>query len=244
MLNVQRLEQRLRLPLPGVPAHNTMAPHPPLPGTPGKSRFAAVLVLLSPIGHYLPNSISDLFVTLIRRADSTHHSGQIAFPGGMHEGTETLPDTALREAREEIGVSGEDVHLLGALTPVRTSTSHTVILPVLGLARSSPHFHANGEVASLIHVPLHALMSEDSRGVDIVRHPKTGRRRIPYFKIESAKLWGASAKIMAELLAVVSAVEPITEPAPLVQRPSPKVTQEDYRGGLLFCQSRMPASRS
>lgn len=221
MLNVQALEQRLRLPLPGVPAHNTMAPHPPLPGSRAKSRFAAVLVLLSPIGHRLPDSIPDLFVTLIRRADSTHHSGQIAFPGGMREGGEALPDTALREAREEIGIATEQVRLLGALTPVRTSTSRTVILPVLAVARRSLHFHANGEVASLIHVPLHALLSERSRGVDIVKHPEIGPRRIPYFKIESAKLWGASAKTMAELLAVVSGVESTTELAPHIHRPSP-----------------------
>lgn len=207
MLNVQALEQRLRLPLPGLPAHNTMAPQPPLPDLPGASRFAAVLVLLSPIGHRWPDSVRDLFVTLIRRAASTHHSGELAFPGGMREGTESLPDTALREAREEIGVATGDVRLLGTLTPVRTTTSRTVILPVLGMAHRGPDFHPNSEVASLIHVPLHAMLNADSRGVDIVKHPQVGPRRIPYFKVASAKLWGASAKIMAELLAVVSGVE-------------------------------------
>lgn len=218
MLNVQALEHRLRLPLPGIPAHNTMAPHPPLAGKPGKSRFAAVLVLLSPIGYRFPDSIGDLFVTLIRRADSSHHSGELAFPGGLHEGSETLPDTALREAHEEIGVAPGEVQVLGTLTPVHTSTSRTIILPVLGVARGSLSFRPNGEVAALIHVPLNTLMSPDSRDVDIVRHPEVGPRSIPHFKIESAKLWGASAKIMAELLAVVCGVETLPRSDGFVRR--------------------------
>lgn len=222
MLNVQALEHRLRLPLPGVPAHNTMAPRPPLPGRPGKQRFAAVLVLLSPIGHRVPDAICDLFVTLIRRADSTCHSGELAFPGGMRDGSETLPDTALREAHEEIGLAAEEIQVIGTLTPVHTSTSRTVILPVLGIARRPLNFHPNGEVASLIHVPIQALMSPDSRDVATVKHPQIGPRRIPYFKINSAKLWGASAKIMAELLAVVCGVETTPRSRGLVRRRLPE----------------------
>lgn len=207
MLNIQILEQRLRGPLPGLSAHETMAPRPTLGRPPGASRSAAVLVLLAPFADRLPDSFRDLFVTLIRRTGSTHHSGEIAFPGGLREGSEPLVRTALREAQEEIGVEAETVRVLGTLSPVEAATSRTDILPVLGIARYRPSFRANEEVASLIHMPLRALLRPDARGVETTTHPELGPRRIPYFRIGGAKLWGVSAKIMAELLAVTATAD-------------------------------------
>lgn len=199
-----RAFQTLRLShLPGALAHGIMTPQPPLADTQGEPRSAAVLVLLSPLVYRSADAPDELFVTLIRRTGSTHHSHELAFPGGLRERSESLRATALREAREEIGVKAGSVKVLGTLSTVRTATSRTDILPVLAIARHPLEFRANAEVAALIHVPLGGLSKPGARGVEIVKHPEIGTRRIPYFAIGNAKLWGVSAKIMAELLAVV-----------------------------------------
>lgn len=203
MLNTQAFHSLLHSPLPGAVAHGTMQPQPPVTTSPGESREAAVLVLLSPLRHRFPDRLDDLVVTLIRRAPSTHHSYELAFPGGMREGDEPLRSTALREANEEIGIDTGSVSVMGTLSTVSTATSRAVILPVLAVARRYLDFHTNPEVAALVHVPLGALRNPGSRSVETSEHPDLGMRRIPYFAIGDAKLWGASAKIMAELLAVL-----------------------------------------
>lgn len=202
MLSTETFHSLLQSPLPGPLAHGAMEPRPPLTASTGEFREAAVLVLLSPPGHRLPDSLDDLAVTLIRRAPSTHHSYELSFPGGMREGDERLRTTALREAEEEIGIDTRKVRVLGSLSTVSTITSRAVILPVLAMSRRHLEFRANPEVAAIMHVPLGSLRKPGSRGIETTQHPELGTRRIPYFVIGGAKLWGASAKIMAELLAV------------------------------------------
>lgn len=211
MFNTELL-QTLRLDrLPGASAHSMMTPQPPLSGAPGTLRSAAVLVLLSSLADCSKGALGDLFVTLIRRTRSTHHSYELAFPGGMQGANESLRTTALREAKEEIGIRIDSIKVLGTLSTVNTATSGIEILPVVAIARDRLDFRANPEVAALIHVPLRALFKPDSRGTDFMAHPEVGMRRIPYFAIGNAKLWGASAKIMAELLAVVYGEEFLTQ---------------------------------
>jgi 8-oxo-dGTP pyrophosphatase MutT (NUDIX family) len=203
MLSTQAVHSLLHSPLPGALAHCAMEPQPPLTAGPGEYREAAVLVLLSPLGYRVPDHLDDFAVTLIRRAPSTHHSYELAFPGGRREGDEPLRATALREASEEIGVEAGGIKVLGTLSTVNTVTSRTLILPVLAISKRPVDFRTNPEVAALIHVPLGSLRKPGSQNVEITEHPEVGPRRVPYFAIGGAKLWGASAKIMAELLAVV-----------------------------------------
>src|SRR2546425_1117885 len=67
-----------------------------------------------------------LFLAFIRRSNSLrNHSGQIAFPGGGVDPEDTsLVMTALREAREEIGLAPERATILGMLPPVFTVVSN------------------------------------------------------------------------------------------------------------------------
>jgi 8-oxo-dGTP pyrophosphatase MutT (NUDIX family) len=221
MLNTDLSGSLLRHPLPGALAHDTMQPWPPLRTDAGAYREAAVLVLLSPLGRGPALQPERLVVTLIRRARSTHHSNELAFPGGMRDGDEPLMDTAVREAREEIGIASRRLEILGALSKVHTATSRAVILPVVALARRSQELRANEEVEAMIHVRLASLLDPASRDVEIVRHPELGPRRIPFFAIGDAKLWGASARIMAELLAVVCGSDRILKGLRGVARATP-----------------------
>ena len=95
-------------------------------------RPAAVLCLL--IGE-----INALSILLTKRAPHLNeHAGQISFPGGKLESIdETIVDTALRETKEEVGLSSSEVEVLGFLSPVATSTGFH-IYPVVGYLDKTP----------------------------------------------------------------------------------------------------------
>ena len=68
-----------------------------------------------------------------RRDDLKRHPGEISFPGGRRDEGETLVQTALREAHEEIGLPPDAVDLLGALEPTPTFVTNYAIYPFVGL---------------------------------------------------------------------------------------------------------------
>ena len=59
-------------------------------------------------------------VFTVRSSDLSRHAGEISFPGGLQDPGESLQETALREAHEEIGLDPSAVELLGALPAVHT----------------------------------------------------------------------------------------------------------------------------
>ena len=68
-----------------------------------------------------------------RREDLERHAGEISFPGGRRDDGETLMETALREAHEEVGLPPEAVEIVGALAPVGTFVTNYRIYPFVGL---------------------------------------------------------------------------------------------------------------
>ena len=59
-----------------------------------------------------------------------HHGGEIAFPGGkISDEDNDLLDTALRETKEETGITVEREKIIGQLEPVTTLNSGFTILP-------------------------------------------------------------------------------------------------------------------
>lgn len=134
-----------------------------------------------------------------RSARLRHHPGQIAFPGGKQDATDPTPiDAALREAREEIGLPGDAVRVLGLLPSHETVTGFAVT-PVLGLIvapfvpRPEP-----GEVDEVFRVPLAHVL-------DPARFRVEGRRwqgqRRYYFCVPWGPyyIWGATARILRAL---------------------------------------------
>jgi 8-oxo-dGTP pyrophosphatase MutT (NUDIX family) len=100
-----------------------------------------------------------LLLTL-RTANLSTHSGQIAFPGGRTDDSDTdAVDTALREAHEEIGLPRDYVEVLGTLPIYVTGTAY-IITPVVALVRPGFELRPNpGEVAEVFEVPLAYLMN-------------------------------------------------------------------------------------
>lgn len=138
-----------------------------------------------------------------RTAHLSSHSGQIAFPGGKqdHEDAD-LVETALREAREEVGLLPEFVQVLGTL-PVYVTGSAYIITPVVGLVRGGFSLTPNAfEVEDVFEVPLDFLMDPSNHR----RHwvVSEGVRRewlsMPYVDGEAERfIWGATAGMLRNL---------------------------------------------
>jgi len=202
------LQKNLAASLPGRPAQALMAPlprpgwHPDdRPETP--ARLSGVLVLLY-------SREGQLHVPLILRPtyDGTH-SGQVAFPGGgCEEGDENLSETALREANEELGIEPSDVQILGTLTDLYIRPSNFEVYPTVGRLNAEPVFRPNpSEVAELLEVPLAALLDPTRQRRE--RWQLADRSAlVPHFAILNQTIWGATAMILSELLAVVRKCQP------------------------------------
>jgi len=193
-----RLRNRLSQKLPGVEAQAKMAPRyaarkEALSVSGRDCREAGVLALLYPNGE--PH-----LVLTVRRDDLPDHPGQISFPGGQREAGETLPETALREAQEEVDLSPTDVHLIGALTPLFVPPSNFCVHPFVGVANGVPVLTpTDREVGDILHVPVRTLLQPDTRVVETwTLH---GREiDVPFYRVGEHVVWGATAMMLSELL--------------------------------------------
>lgn len=170
-------------------------PHAIPPGL----RDAAGLLLLYPHN-------GDWHVPLtVRASHLRQHTGQVSLPGGRVDPGETLEQAALREAAEEVALDAALVEIVGQLTPLHIPVSRHMLHPIVGVARERPPLHpAASEVARLLEVPLSQL-----RAPDAVRWEQRIRERppavlmdVPYFDVDGARVWGATAMILAEFLAI------------------------------------------
>jgi len=185
-----------------------LAGAPPLPPVddfpvswmPAGSRPAAVLIPFL--------RVADTWhILFTRRTDMVaDHKGQVAFPGGSADPGDPSPEyTALREAQEEIGLDPADVNVLGHLQELPTITNYC-ITPVVGVIPWPYPLHlAAIEVSRAFTIPLSWLADQS--------HHETRLRAIPgtastvpviYFQpYDGELLWGVSAQIMLNLLAVL-----------------------------------------
>lgn len=166
----------------------------------GELRDAAVVVLLMRASQ---GPEADPNIVLIERASALrNHGGQVAFPGGKpDEGDDSLLDTALREASEEVGLVREGVEVLGRLGPVPTPTGFA-IWPYVAWAPVGwqPRNTSEDEVAAVLTPKLSTLL-------DPSVHAITGRgvwKGFAYemheFLIHEPPVWGATARILWDLL--------------------------------------------
>jgi 8-oxo-dGTP pyrophosphatase MutT (NUDIX family) len=204
---VERLAARLAKPLPGLTAHLHMAPlrreeDPAMLMVEGKqARLAATLVLLYP----LEEGPSALVLTA-RQPGLRDHSGQVSLPGGRIEERETPEEAALREGWEEVGVDPAAPRLLGRLSPLYIPPSGFSVTPVVTAVDERPPFTPHeAEVAALIEVPLARLLDPAARRT-AERLVRGGRFEVPHFALGGYEVWGATAMILSELVAVVREV--------------------------------------
>ena len=203
---LERIEQGLRAPLPGITAQLRMATEP----RPGHRAYfevektclkAGVLVLLY-------EKDGELFLLLTRRTELIlHHPGQISFPGGEQHPGESLEATALREAAEELGVDLGPVRVLGKLTPLFIPPSNYCIYPTVAFLPGAPRFIPQpDEVAEILEVPVSHLAAPENRRLEA--RAVGGRTvNVPYIVFKTSKIWGATAMVLAEFLALLEPSE-------------------------------------
>ena len=157
------------------------------------TRSAAVLV---PIIDRKPEAT----VLLTKRTETlSEHAGQIAFPGGRMDETDSSPtETALREAGEEIGLDRAHVDVIGFLETYQTITNFRVAPAV---AFVSPDFTLRldeAEVAQAFEVPLRFLMDVENH--QIHSFMRDGTKRFYYaMPYGEHYIWGTTAGILHNL---------------------------------------------
>jgi 8-oxo-dGTP pyrophosphatase MutT (NUDIX family) len=144
-------------------------------------------------------------VVLTRRAAHLRsHTGEVAFPGGRLEPGEEAVAGALREAHEEVGLEPAEVEILGSLAPLETVSSGSRITPFVGVLGRRPHLAPNpAEVARAFDVSLAELVSDGVYREERWDLPGLEDRPMHFFELEDETVWGATARILMELLELV-----------------------------------------
>ena len=158
---------------------------------------AAVLLLLT-------NRRGPHVVFAKRTEDVTHHKGQFSFPGGIVETWDgSRLETALREAKEEIGLPPSAVDILGTLDDTETRATQFVITPFVGMISQPVSYTPDGkEIERVLEVPLEALL--DPANVRVEMWERDGEIHPVYFyEYNGETIWGATARILKQFLDLV-----------------------------------------
>jgi 8-oxo-dGTP pyrophosphatase MutT (NUDIX family) len=198
---VQRLTDRLKGPLPGPRAQAILAPLPrrgwPERFDPASIRDAAGLLLVFPIA-----GRAHLVLT-VRSETLGRHGGQVSLPGGAVDPGESFEQAALREAHEEIALPVEDARPIGRLTPLDIPISGFRLHPVVATMARRPVFKpADSEVAGILEIAI-ADLCDRSRLVSNQREQDGWRLLVPAFRVAEHEIWGATAMVLAEFLALL-----------------------------------------
>ena len=200
---IRALKTSLQKDLPGKEAQFKMASIRRInnlltTGNPSDARKSGVLILFYPENEQVHT------VVIKRPQYDGVHSGQVAFPGGRwEEGDHNLTETALREAREEIGINTSQVNILGHLTELFIPPSNSLVYPAVGYCSHKPPMTAQpSEVENIISFPVFRLFKPGIRTTKTVT-VGTWSSEVPCFYIEGEIIWGATAMIISELLEII-----------------------------------------
>jgi 8-oxo-dGTP pyrophosphatase MutT (NUDIX family) len=179
-----------------------------------RARLAASPPGAEPVSLVTGSVPSAVLVPLVEIAGVTHvlfikrpetmptHKGEIAFPGGKSDPVvdADLLATALREAREEIGLDPAAVEVVARLSGVATAASRFTITPYVGFLADPPALVPNpGEVVRVLEVPLPELLDaacfHEERWDGFQRDMS-----VFFFELDDETVWGATARILTDLL--------------------------------------------
>jgi 8-oxo-dGTP pyrophosphatase MutT (NUDIX family) len=156
-------------------------------------RTAAVLIVI-----HCKNLIPHVLLTR-RSSGLKSHTGEISFPGGQYSSAQDLNllDTALRETKEEVGLSFRPEDILGELKSVYTLTSNYSIVPFITIQKkiATPKIFAE-EVECVIDVPLEETLATFQPDIE---HYHISQIGVYKFTFQGTVIWGATARILKQL---------------------------------------------
>jgi 8-oxo-dGTP pyrophosphatase MutT (NUDIX family) len=171
------------------------------PAPPPTARRAAALILV------YPGPDGEAMLVLTKRVDyGGDHSGEVSLPGGkVDPGDADAPSTALREAREEVGLdaAAAGVEVVGALDALWIPPSNFRVQPIVAIAARRPSFVADRrEVAAILEVPVAAFLPDVA---PVIIDPDPAGRPLRYgaYMVDGRIVWGATAAILGQLGAVL-----------------------------------------
>lgn len=158
------------------------------------SSHAAVLLCLV--------DAAEPYTLLTRRTlHLSQHAGQISLPGGRIDAADvSLEATALREAREEIGLDISYLQLAGRLPDVTVlSGSGIAITPIVARSPHEPELvHNPYEVDEIIKLPLRLALDPTRYGTDVLERDGV-KREYRFLQYQQHYIWGATARILLSL---------------------------------------------
>jgi 8-oxo-dGTP pyrophosphatase MutT (NUDIX family) len=165
------------------------------------ARPAAVLVLV------FPDDQGDARIVLTERLTyDGHHSGEVSFPGGKAEADDVdAPATALREAAEEVALDpvAAEVDVVATLDEVFIPVSDFRITPVVAIARHEPRLRPDPAEVARILTPSAAAFLPDAPVEVVERTIRDWPLRYGGYRIEGLHVWGATARILGQLGAIL-----------------------------------------
>ena len=161
---------------------------------------SAVLLLFNPFSE-------ELSIILTKRSSRLKvHRGQVSFPGGRVDANDKDSiATALRETDEEIGISLDNITVIGELSNLFIPPTHFDVMPIVGVLREKPKYKINpDEVETVVEVPLSKLLDVKNTKRKVFYTSSSGvDRTAPYYDVMGLEIWGATAMILSELLVCI-----------------------------------------
>jgi 8-oxo-dGTP pyrophosphatase MutT (NUDIX family) len=148
-----------------------------------------------------------------KRADHLgEHAGQMSFPGGGREPSDTSSEaTALREAEEEIGLDPAETGIVGRLDDIHTVTRYAV-RPFVARIPGRTYTPDEREVAEIAVLPVAGLTDPANYDSERRDHPYYGDIRLHFFRVDGYTVWGATARILVQFLRLATEWEMPPEP--------------------------------
>ncbi len=140
-----------------------------------------------------------------RRADLRRHAGQVSFPGGRIEAGEEPLDAALRESQEEVGLDPAQVDVLGQLDETLVLATGFRLTPWVGrVPYPYPYVAHPREVDTILYVPVAELRRAGVHRT-VPREAYGMSHEVHVYELPAVTIWGATARVLNQLLAVWSA---------------------------------------
>lgn len=170
-----------------------------------------------------------------KRADGIRQAGEVCFPGGRLEPGETPLEGVMREFSEELGLTADDIEVLGQFD-TQVTFSHLTVFTFVGILKEGAFERmrpGSDEVARVFAIPLSFLLSTaprefvmpltvnvtDEAIYDVLELPDRkyswakGSMLLPVWKYDGEILWGITGRITKRFLEFITAQNAVDKEA-------------------------------